>query len=319
MISSKKLAVRPITCFGNGYLLAMLGMLMVLFLASLPALAHSASRAAIVENCNWNRPGVDPFMGDVVAAVDRYTDIAPEVRDELKQRMRARQYDEIVVIRRDAIEGKERYDARISQMHFGQGRVCRNVTRAGWNDTMRERGLVYCVKGECILVPTICRNVSRISLAGGGMPAGGSAGGSGGSGEGGGGAAGPGGVVPVGAWPDYPPGTPVTELGVPVIENPDALRGGISTGGSTHSSTPLPSFIPGTVVYMGGGGGGGSHSGGGGIINSPVQPAVMMPTLPTSPSVIPAVPEPQTWAMLFAGLLLVAGAAWRGRKGNTQA
>ena len=306
MISSKKLAARHLANFGDNYLLVMIGAMMVLFLASLPAPAHSASRAGVIENCNWNRPGVDPFMGDVVAAVDRYTDIAPAVREELKQRMRTRQYDEIVVISRDAIEGKERYDARISQMHFGQGRVCKNVTRAGWNDTMRERGLVYCVKGECILVPTICRNVSRIRLGGGGMPAGSSGGGS----EGGG-------VGPVGAPPGYPPGTPVTQLGIPEIDNPDALRGGLSTGGNTSASTPPPSFIPGTAIYGGGGSGGGSHGGGGGgvgMISPPVTPTMIVPTLPSGPSVIPAVPEPQTWAMLFAGLLLVAGAAWRGRK-----
>eukprot|EP01133_Synstelium_polycarpum_P020369 gene20369-24448_t len=134
----------------------------MLSLAPLPAHAKSVARADVLDNCNWNRPGVDPFMGDVVAAVDRYTDIAPPVREQLKERMRARQYDEIVVISRDAIRGKGNYNARISDMHFGPGRVCRNVTRSGWSDQMQERGLVYCVQGQCILVPTICRNVSRI-------------------------------------------------------------------------------------------------------------------------------------------------------------
>jgi hypothetical protein len=36
------------------------------------------------------------------------------------------------------------------------------VTRARWTDRMHERGLVYCEQGHCILVPTVCRNVSRI-------------------------------------------------------------------------------------------------------------------------------------------------------------
>ncbi|WP_180979582.1 MHFG family PEP-CTERM protein, partial [Janthinobacterium sp. AD80] len=135
----------------------------VMSMAPLPAYAKAGARADVLENCSWNRPGVDPYMGDVVGAVDRYTDIAPQVREQLKERMRARQYDEIVVISRDAIRGKGNYNARISEMHFGPGRVCRNVTRAGWSDQMQERGLVYCVQGQCILVPTVCRNVSRIT------------------------------------------------------------------------------------------------------------------------------------------------------------
>ena len=111
----------------------------MLSLVPLPAYAKGSPRADVLEHCSWNRPGADPFMGDVVAAVDRYPDIAPQVREELKARMRARQYDEIVVISRDAIRGKGNYNARISDMHFGPGRVCRNVTRSGWSEQMQER------------------------------------------------------------------------------------------------------------------------------------------------------------------------------------
>ncbi|WP_219135979.1 MHFG family PEP-CTERM protein, partial [Janthinobacterium sp. UMAB-60] len=151
--------IAAVSMLGTACLLGMLS------LAPLPAYAKGAPRADVLEHCSWNRPGADPFMGDVVAAVDRYPDIAPQVREELKARMRARQYDEIVVISRDAIRGKGNYDARISDMHFGPGRVCRNVTRSGWSEQMQERGLVYCVQSVCILVPTVCRNVSRITRA----------------------------------------------------------------------------------------------------------------------------------------------------------
>jgi len=276
-------------------------MLATLSLAPLPASAKGIARADVLDNCNWNRPGVDPFMGDVVAAVDRYTDIAPPVREQLKERMRARQYDEIVVISRDAIRGKGNYNARISDMHFGPGRVCRNVTRAGWNEQMQERGLVYCVQGQCILVPTICRNVSRITQApASAPPAAGAA---------------PGGAAPVAAAPAAP-----AAAGVPLIDNPDALRGGSFTGGAMPPEVASIPFLPFDYVRTvggitspagmgGGGGGGGGGSGrppdqGSSII---VPPTVIIPTLPpTVPTVLPAVPEPQTWAMLLAGLALTA-------------
>ncbi|WP_156894689.1 MHFG family PEP-CTERM protein [Janthinobacterium sp. 1_2014MBL_MicDiv] len=282
----------------------------VLSLAPLPANAKGAARADVLDNCNWNRPGVDPFMGDVVAAVDRYTDIAPPVREQLKERMRARQYDEIVVISRDAIRGKGNYQARISDMHFGPGRVCRNVTRSGWSEQMQERGLVYCVQGQCILVPTICRNVSRITqVPASAPPAAGAA---------------PGGAAPVAAAPAAP-----AAPGVPVIDNPDALRGGSFTGGVAPPAVASIPFLPFDYVRtvggiappagMGGGGGGG----GGGYVVPPgstgssiiVPPTVILPTLPpTGPTVLPAVPEPQTWAMLLAGLALTAYAARRRRQ-----
>lgn len=103
-------------------------------------------------------------MGDVVAAVDRYQDIPPAVRARLKERMRVRQYDEFVTIRRDSIDGANAYQPQISEMHFGDGRVCGSVDRSRWTPQMTERGLVYCESGHCVLVPTVCRNVSRISM-----------------------------------------------------------------------------------------------------------------------------------------------------------
>ena len=119
--------------------------------------------AAALDACTWDKPGQNPFMGDVVAAIDRYADIAPDVRERLRARMVRRAYDDIVTIRRDSIAGRGRYDSTIRDMHFGTRQLCRSVSRAGWRAEMQERGLVYCDSGECILVPTVCRNVSRIA------------------------------------------------------------------------------------------------------------------------------------------------------------
>ena len=121
-----------------------------------------ASSKQVIEVCDWVHPGVHPFMGNVVNAIDRYTDIPVEVRARLKERMEARDFDEFVAIERDGIIGKRKYEPGITEMHFGNGKVCRTVTRTHWTATMRERGLVYCEQNHCILVPTVCRNVSRI-------------------------------------------------------------------------------------------------------------------------------------------------------------
>lgn len=121
----------------------------------------AAALAAAVATCSWDRPGLDPFMGDVVSAVDRYTDIPADVRATLKARMFARQYDEVAVITRDEIKGEFFY-SDLRDMHFGDGRICRRVSR-NWPSGLVERGLVYCEEGHCLIVPTVCRNVSRIT------------------------------------------------------------------------------------------------------------------------------------------------------------
>lgn len=113
-------------------------------------------------SCSWDRPGADPYMGSIEAAVDRYRDIPVEVRDRLKAKMRKRAYDDIATITRDKIEGKRSY-SNLRDMHFGNGRICRQVTRGKWKPDALERGLVYCEGDHCLIVPTVCRNVSRVT------------------------------------------------------------------------------------------------------------------------------------------------------------
>ena len=127
------------------------------------AIVLTLMAAANAATCRWDRPGADPFMGEVPVAVDRYTDIPADVRAVLRGRMARHAYDDVVDIRRDSIVGAHRYDATIRDMHFGQGRVCSTVTRGRWADDTHERGLVYCESGHCVMVPTVCRNVSRVT------------------------------------------------------------------------------------------------------------------------------------------------------------
>ena len=129
---------------------------------SLLLAAALSAAPATLPICSWDRPGHNPFMGSVVAAVDHYADIPAPVRERLKARMTRHQYDEIASIRRDRIEGRGRY-TDLRQMHFGQGQVCIEVTRDKWSDGAEERGLVYCEDDHCLIVPTVCRNLSRVT------------------------------------------------------------------------------------------------------------------------------------------------------------
>jgi hypothetical protein len=131
-------------------------------MAAAPASALAATAAA-GGTCSWNDPGHNRYRGTLSAAVDRYTDIPAPVRERLKARMTSFRYDEMAAIRRDSITGHARYAPEIRDMHFGAGQVCGQVDRSRWDEHMVERGLVYCEGEHCLIVPTVCRNVSRVT------------------------------------------------------------------------------------------------------------------------------------------------------------
>lgn len=241
-------------------------------LATLALAASGAASGAVLPHCSWDKPGVNPFMGDVVAAVDRYTDIPAATRAKLKERMKKRDYDELVSIQRDGIKGNAQYGSEIRDMHFGANNVCKTVSRAKWSAKLEERGLVYCEDGQCILVPTVCRNVSRIDR----MPAKAAAPG-GGSNSATGDSQAPLEFEPTSAGPLAAPGSFAAGAGGGSDVAP-LLPGSVFT--SSAPAAPLGSVGP----------GGGA---------SPIAPPVA-PSLPPGPA--PVVPEPGTWALLLAGL-----------------
>lgn len=267
-------------------------------------------------SCSWDRPGANPFMGDVVAAVDRYQDIPVEVRKTLKKRIAARQYDELATIKRDSIEGAYRY-TDLRDMHFGKGTICQTVTREKWKDTTQERGLVYCEDGHCLIVPTVCRNVSRITRApmrnalaeepiGPPDPAPTFLAGNTAPGElqfeapsaGGGrsfalGASGASPVLPGGSDAGLASGGGTFD---------DLLPASIGSGGLPYVPAVSPTFASLTGGSLPGIGGGTS---GGGLPGLPGVPGVGPGSIATP------IPEPSTYAMLVAGLGLVG---WMARR-----
>jgi len=273
------------------------------FAAALPTPAATRSPAAqapaatTLDVCSWDRPGIDPFMGDVVAAVDRYQDIAVDVRERLKARMVKREYDDVVSIRRDSITGRARvrYGSAIRDMHFGNAKVCHSVSRAAWSAQMRERGLVYCESGHCILVPTVCRNVSRIARAEvanehaeGDVP----------ELE----------APPVAALDLLP--TPIPfDLAPPVLAvdagpgaeaQPEGYpqSAGAGAGEGAHGSFASGSAVA-SIAATGGKGDG--------VTTAPQAPS----NLEVAAAIAP-VPEPETWGLMIGGLAALA--AWRRRR-----
>jgi hypothetical protein len=256
-------------------------------------LALAVSAGATLPQCSWDRPGVNPFMGDVVAAVDRYTDIPAATREKLKARMKARSYDDIAVIERDAIQGKASYAPEIRDMHFGAGAVCRTVTRTKWAATMQERGLVYCEDGQCILVPTVCRNVSRIRRLDK-----------------------PSAVAPAQAT-NVASSTRASEEMAPLEFDPPAA-GPAAMPETFASASGVPSLSPTTTPADGGLRLSGNTApapaapptGSTGLFNPgiPSLPPGRVSTADAPPpgDTVPAIPEPSTWAMVVMGLLVVA-------------
>jgi hypothetical protein len=114
-----------------------------------------------IDACSWDTPGANPYRGEIPAAIEHYTEIPAPVRAKLRERMERHQYDDVVEIRRDSIAGSQPYQD-LRSMHFGN-KLCRSVSRAKWSASALERGLVYCEGEHCIIVPTVCSNVSLVT------------------------------------------------------------------------------------------------------------------------------------------------------------
>jgi hypothetical protein len=267
-----------------------------------------ASTATVLPQCSWDRPGANAFQGDVVAAVDRYTDIPVATRLALKKRIAARTYDELVEITRDAVTGSKGQYSDLRDMHFGKGAVCRTVSRTQWKPDAKERGLVYCEQDQCIIIPTVCRNVSRITRTANRPAA----------------AAGPSGgapaqaAVPVQEAPAAP--APVIAQAQPdplMFESPSSGVSQALGGGPLTESFPLypaagrPTFeslagLP-TLASLPG-----TSSSGPGLPPAPVVlyagpvnfdpvPGIT-PVLLAAETAVGVVPEPTSWMLLLAGV-----------------
>ncbi len=123
----------------------------------------STALVAAPHGCSWAHPGANPYRGDPVDALADF-DLPESTREKLRAMMRAHATSDVATITRDDMVGDAGGYTDLREMHSGHGQVCHgNVDRSAWSATRRERGLVYCVDGACVIVPTICNNVSLVS------------------------------------------------------------------------------------------------------------------------------------------------------------
>ena len=257
----------------------------LIFIAVLAAyaLANNANAANVATQCDWNNPGADRYTGARAEALNNYKDIPASIRQILKEKITAHQYDDHITISRIGMTGKQNY-SNGRDMHWGQNKMCKGeFSIVKWNYMHTEAALVYTYKGYSIAIPSICGNVFRLDLLAGGSKT-------------------TGGV----SIPESP--TPATPQEETPSNYPEVPQGGsVTPQTSTVPYVAWPSepnqnsLIPQREREFNP------------VPPMPSTPSGYIPANPVVPTpianipVVPAVPEPATNAMLLFGFCLVVG------------
>jgi hypothetical protein len=128
----------------------------------------TATTMTAAPECAWDRAARVPYTGiasataTAAAAIDRYTDLPPAVRNQLKLRLAQGKPDEVVAITRDAIHGQHhqyQYGPALRDVQLDGARICATVGRSQWLAERVETGAVYCAGDNCVLVAAATGNL----------------------------------------------------------------------------------------------------------------------------------------------------------------
>ena len=114
-------------------------------------------------SCEWS-PGTNRSLVDPIFAVTRL-DMPLTTRTALVEKLRRRAFDDLVLIDRSSIRsesGRHQYEAAISNMNFGAGRLCHKVTRDKWTAAQQEGAMVYIVNGRAFGYAAACGNLFEL-------------------------------------------------------------------------------------------------------------------------------------------------------------
>ena len=249
----------------------------------------STALVAAPTGCSWAHPGANPYRGDPTHALADFN-LPEPTRQKLRTMMAAHRYTDVATITRDDIVGAHGY-TDLREMHSGHAKVCHgDVDRSAWSAKHRERGLVYCAGDACVIVPTVCNNVSLVSRK-------------------------PDRVAALDDEPiDIEPAA-----GPPPADTPAATPSDMTPPLDFLPPPDIVGALPGAPDSPGGGGGGGPpigaggpigggpFGGGGGDIGCCDDIGPVVPIGPGTPGLPPitAVSEAPAWTLLLAGLALV--------------
>lgn len=216
--------------------------------------------------CEWNA-GADRYVGSVPAAIAAYG-FPAATQAELIAQWEERRWADVVTIDRDSIRSRTAdYGPDMRQMNFGgKGRRCERVSRAKWTASHAETAIVLCADGECVAVPSVCSNVSRVTRIDR-------------------------------AAPLFPP------ISMTVNYDGSDLRIGGPIGFAYATPIPL-AMVPAGAV--GGYGPSWGAAAGFGYGIDYVRQDVLCDCVPTPPCPVAAVPEPMTAVLLIGGFAAVA-------------
>lgn len=134
---------------------------MIMILTSI-ALAASVS-VATPSTCNWDPSTQAAYSGNIAQVVDRFQDIPVETRKSLKLRIDSHRFDDVVLIKRDSVEGKGNYSRHVFGLQAGQNSVCSEPNREHWSAARKEPALAFCEGSQCLLVSVNGHHVSRVA------------------------------------------------------------------------------------------------------------------------------------------------------------
>lgn len=86
-----------------------------------------------------------------VNALERYTDLSPELRTALSERIARLRVDDVVTLGSAGVIGQYRYEDQIRHALTG-GQLCDRLDLSAWKPDMRVRALVYCEGDACVAI-----------------------------------------------------------------------------------------------------------------------------------------------------------------------